>query len=750
MPEINEVTRSSLKPRAVNISISVNDKDPELSIESTNLTTDIATDSQNNIPEYSKNPAQLVFLKGLEDPLKNNKENQSIFKKKASKQDVFLGFEQNCTSSDSDSDEEIFQSNKAMKTSRFSGMSKSLFTGTPEATNVTTSSLEEGKQNLISTLKNSKTYGKMNENIVKNSILPSLEYNSLPESNYLKESNITDSISSNYENTINEISKTDVVEEYEISQNKYGIESDITSKKRKIEDSQAISANYSKITSNEIEYNERPTHKPFYDDFVDFPSLDNLIEDDINSKIPNSEYDYIPDDIMYDVRNNQSTSFTQTSNNIREVSTSNQFVNISKSARFDLTEDDIDTNIILKKIDKSQKKSAVEDFMSKSGPTDGRLYAGQQWAYEDADPNAVPFGKSTKGYGKFGSAAQNNQKQSYNRFIPEEEKQNLGFLNSTDSYLALMEARKQASLINKNNPNGVDNEIRKHLEKARIKIIGSEGKKIITNPSTNLESLISISNIDYAKFTKPPNGCKYITSMSFDGTPLYFKKKSLTELNDEIKVGFCFGEIRNPRINQMIAKIESDLKNKLISKKNNHTPSQVIHKLKDKKSDMLWVDKYKPKSFIDLVGNDNVNRTVYQWVKNWDKCVFGTGRNAFKSAISSSNETKSKNTFQTRKIIDGSLPDQNDKWGRPIKKILLISGPPGVGKTTIANIAALHARYKTIEINASDDRTASKIKSQIMSIASAQSITEKEAPKLLIIDEIDGVSSSKSGDEVNN
>ncbi|OMJ29698.1 Chromosome transmission fidelity protein 18-like protein [Smittium culicis] len=703
MSELNEVTRSTLKPKSVNISFSDSGNDPDLSIKTTNLAPDLEMISQNNDPEFSKNPAQLVFSKGFEDPLKNNKEYQNIFNAKDSKQDVFLGFEQNCSSSDSGSDDEIFHSNKTIPTSRFSGMSKSLFTGIPEATNIVASSLEEGKKNLFSTLKNSKIYGKMNENIVKSSILPSLEYNYIPESTSLKESNITNGNSSNNGSTYTKIYKTDVIGEIQNSQNKNGLVSDITSKKRKIEDTQTIFANKSKITSNEIEYNERPTHKPFYDDFIDFPSLDNLIEDDINSKMPNSEYDYIPDDIINDVRNNQSTSFTQTSNNNREFSMNNQFDNSGKSARFDLNEEDIDTNIILKKIDKSQKKTPVEDFMSKSGPTDGRLYAGQQWAYEDADPNAVPFGKNTKGYGKFGPTAQNNQKKSYNRFIPEEEKQNLGFLNSTDSYLALMEARKQASLNSKNNPDGVDNEIRKHLEKARIKIIGSEGKKIIKTPSVNLESTVSTPANDCAKFTKPPDGCNYITSMSFDGTPLYFKKKSLTELNDEIKsfTKSFNDEPRNPRINQVIAKIENDLKNKLLSKKNNHTPNQDINKIKDKKSGMLWVDKYKPKSFIDLVGNDNVNRTVYQWVKNWDKCVFGTGRNAFKSAISSSsNETKSKNTFQARKAFDGSLPDQNDKWGRPIKKILLISGPPGVGKTTIANIAALHAGYKTIEINA--------------------------------------------------
>ena len=40
------------------------------------------------------------------------------------------------------------------------------------------------------------------------------------------------------------------------------------------------------------------------------------------------------------------------------------------------------------------------------------------------------------------------------------------------------------------------------------------------------------------------------------------------------------------------------------------------------------------------------------------------------------------------------------------KQILLISGPPGLGKTTLAHVAARHAGYRPLEINASDERSA--------------------------------------------
>jgi len=39
--------------------------------------------------------------------------------------------------------------------------------------------------------------------------------------------------------------------------------------------------------------------------------------------------------------------------------------------------------------------------------------------------------------------------------------------------------------------------------------------------------------------------------------------------------------------------------------------------------DTLWVDRYRPTCFTDLIGNDRVARETMIWVKQWDYCVFG-------------------------------------------------------------------------------------------------------------------------------
>lgn len=114
-------------------------------------------------------------------------------------------------------------------------------------------------------------------------------------------------------------------------------------------------------------------------------------------------------------------------------------------------------------------------------------------------------------------------------------------------------------------------------------------------------------------------------------------------------------------------------------------------------SSQLWVDKYRPKKYVELLSDENVNRMLLYWLKLWDKIVFGRAPTV---KLKKPQTSKFKGKFQKK---DENILELDSK-GFPTQRIALLSGPPGLGKTTLAHVAARHAGYNIVEINASDDR----------------------------------------------
>lgn len=127
-------------------------------------------------------------------------------------------------------------------------------------------------------------------------------------------------------------------------------------------------------------------------------------------------------------------------------------------------------------------------------------------------------------------------------------------------------------------------------------------------------------------------------------------------------------------------------------------PSSDLYVIKNVISDELWVDKYRPQSYLELLSDETVNRQFLHWLKLWDKIVFN--RNVTKSKEEQPFMFGKRNNVNAEKDIE-----EVDNRGYPKKRIALLSGPPGLGKTTLAHIAARHAGYNVVEINASDERT---------------------------------------------
>lgn len=143
--------------------------------------------------------------------------------------------------------------------------------------------------------------------------------------------------------------------------------------------------------------------------------------------------------------------------------------------------------------------------------------------------------------------------------------------------------------------------------------------------------------------------------------------------------------------------------------------------------DQLWVDKYAPKSFVDLLSDERTNREFLRSLKEWDPYVFG------------------RHNSQNLKSSKDIRPPVNSR-------VYLLCGNAGVGKTTLAHIAAKHAGYRPIEINASDDRSPQVLKEKVMRAMESTMLsaygtsgnTKKPKPNCIILDEVDGIDNANA------
>ncbi len=112
---------------------------------------------------------------------------------------------------------------------------------------------------------------------------------------------------------------------------------------------------------------------------------------------------------------------------------------------------------------------------------------------------------------------------------------------------------------------------------------------------------------------------------------------------------------------------------------------------------MTWTEKYRPKNFNEIKGQDEAILRVREFIKNF-------GKN---------------------------------------KKALILHGPPGTGKTTLAHAVANEINLEIFELNASDLRNKEKLK-EILRPAIEQKSLKKES-KIILVDEVDGISESDYG-----
>ncbi|MGD6852720.1 MAG: replication factor C large subunit [Candidatus Bathyarchaeia archaeon] len=120
------------------------------------------------------------------------------------------------------------------------------------------------------------------------------------------------------------------------------------------------------------------------------------------------------------------------------------------------------------------------------------------------------------------------------------------------------------------------------------------------------------------------------------------------------------------------------------------------------RSDLLWVEKYRPQKIEDVTGNDEAKALFLEWLKN----------------------------------------------KRHTKKAVLLYGPAGVGKTTLVLAAAKELGFTVIEMNASDTRNEKAINAIAKPATSYKALdnfsgSAKTGGNVLFLDEVDGIAGNE-------
>lgn len=235
------------------------------------------------------------------------------------------------------------------------------------------------------------------------------------------------------------------------------------------------------------------------------------------------------------------------------------------------------------------------------------------------------------------------------------------------------------------------------------------GAKVTLQPSKKTSYLLYGDKLEDGRSVK--QGTKYIKSGK-----LNIKQINQAEFEDIMRE-----KLKDPSftlINAISSRggtLEVNLGRVEIPEKNQTETSALVNYMSNNQE--LWATKHSPKDISEVVGNQKTINQYITWLDDWHDVVI--------------NNNKKKVEFKFGK----------GKVDNPNARACLISGDPGIGKTTVVRLIAKLKGYRTYELNASDQRNKAIISSRLGFLLDNKTLNrgEIESKNLIIMDEVDGM-----------
>ncbi|XP_044044944.1 ATPase family AAA domain-containing protein 5b isoform X2 [Siniperca chuatsi] len=124
--------------------------------------------------------------------------------------------------------------------------------------------------------------------------------------------------------------------------------------------------------------------------------------------------------------------------------------------------------------------------------------------------------------------------------------------------------------------------------------------------------------------------------------------------------------------------------------------------------DVLWTDKYSPQHSSEVIGNSASVKKLKRWLKKWKLRADCDGRRKMEERKQEDNRNDSWDCGD----FQGEAGAEDDTE-EPLCNAMLITGPPGVGKTASVYACSQELGFKVFEVNCSSQRSGCHVLSQL-------------------------------------